>query len=77
MKKYLSSADLARILPEFLDLEVTLTGHRLLEFIERGIGVPRILSTTQAAEVFGYKPKTWRRRCESGQLPGAFRSGGS
>ena len=73
MENYSGVTDLARIVPEVLDLQVTLTFRRLLSLVEQGSGIPRILSTTQAASVFGYTAKTWRRRCEGGQLPGAFR----
>lgn len=73
MEKYSRASDLARILPGILDFPVILRVRELLALVERGSGIPRVLSTTQAASVFGFTPKTWRRRCEGGQLPDAFR----
>lgn len=61
------------MVPGVLDLPVTLPLRELLALVERGSGIPHILSTAQAAKVFGYHTKTWRRRCEDGKLPGAFR----
>jgi len=65
--------DLARIAPEGLDLQVIIPIRALLAIAERGSGIPLVLSTAQAASFFGYTTKTWRRRCEGGQLPGARR----
>ena len=73
MEKYSGVVDLARIVPGVLDLPVTLPLRELIALVERGSGVPRILSTAQAAKVLGYSTKTWLRRCKEGQLPGAFR----
>ena len=49
MKKYPSSADLARILLGILDLPVILPVRELLELVDRRPGVPRVLSAENIA----------------------------
>jgi len=52
---------------------VSVSAAELAALRERADGPPQILSTTQAADHFGFTPKRWRQWCEDGTLPGAFK----
>lgn len=60
------------------DAEVTITLRvaDLRNAVEMANGGPQVMSTRQAADVYGWSPKRWRRWAEEGLVDGAWQEEG-
>lgn len=72
----LGETDLAHLL-DWMDesdlVSLTITAGALKRAMKMAAGGPEVMSTAQAARVFGWTPKRWRAWAESGRIAGAWR----
>lgn len=66
-------ADLLAWMDDDEPVQLTFTVRALKRALEMAAGGPRVMSTSQAARIFGWTPKRWRSWAEASLIEGAWK----